>query len=57
VVPVVLENHTKDVGHFGPIERFARLVARAGDIEVVTSREVAENLERGKYRVLSRNGQ
>ena len=51
VVPVVLENHTKDIAHFDPLERFAQLISRANDIEVLTLTEVARNIERGDYPV------
>jgi hypothetical protein len=51
VVPVVLENHSKDVGDFEPIALFARAVAKADDLEVITLAELARNLERGMYHV------
>jgi len=51
VVPVVLENHTKDLGDFGPIELFAREVAKAPDIDVITATEAARNLAESAYRV------
>jgi hypothetical protein len=50
-VPVVLENHTKDIGDFRPIERFLRLISRANDIEVLTLTELAANIESGVYPV------
>lgn len=55
VVPVVLENHTKDIGYFRPIERFAELVASADDVEVITLSELARNLDAGLYAVRSSN--
>lgn len=51
VVPVVLENHTKDIGNFEPIERFAAYVASAPDLEVITLAELAEGLHAGRYPV------
>jgi hypothetical protein len=48
-VPVVLENHTKDIGDFEPLEEFARYVASQDDLEVVTLRELHENLAAGRY--------
>nr|MDQ3936435.1 hypothetical protein [Actinomycetota bacterium] len=48
-VPVVLENHTKDIGDFGPIERLAAALEAADDIEVITLTELAERLEAGRY--------
>jgi hypothetical protein len=50
-VPVVLENHTKDVGDFRPLERFFGLVSRAREIQALTLTEVAGNIERGDYPV------
>jgi hypothetical protein len=49
VVPVILENHTKDIGDFAPIEKFARLLSMQQDIEVITLAEVADNLARKVY--------
>lgn len=55
-VPVVLENHTKDVGDFGPFEQFAAYVASQPDLEVVTLREVHDNLAAGVYTPVCRPG-
>ncbi len=49
VVPVVLENHTKDIGDFRPFEAFAAYVASQRDLEVITLREVHDNLRSGLY--------
>jgi hypothetical protein len=54
LVPVVLENHTKDIGDFGPIEEFAAYVAAQRDLEVITLSEVHENLQSGLYRPVTR---
>jgi hypothetical protein len=48
-LPVVLENHTKDIGDFRPLRRFARLLARTPDVEVLTAREIADGIRRGVY--------
>jgi hypothetical protein len=53
-VPVVLENHTKDLGLFEPIERFAAHLARQPDIKVVTLGQVARDLAAGRYPVLAK---
>ncbi|HZM70543.1 MAG TPA: hypothetical protein VFB95_09260 [Candidatus Cryosericum sp.] len=50
-VPVVLQNHTKDLGWLDPIERFAALLAASPDIEVITLRELARRLQAGRYPV------
>jgi hypothetical protein len=49
VVPVVLENHTKDIGDFRPFEQFAAYVASQPDLGVITLRELHENLQKGLY--------
>jgi hypothetical protein len=51
VVPIVLENHSKDLGDLEPIELFARTIAEAADLEVITLTELARNIERGAYHV------
>jgi hypothetical protein len=55
VVPVILENHTKDIGDFRPLQLFSRHVAEAEDLEVITARELAESLEAGRFPVVSAN--
>lgn len=52
-IPVILENHTKDIGNFKPIEYFAKLVSKQSDFRVLTAREVAENIKNGVYSVRS----
>jgi hypothetical protein len=49
VVPVVLENHTKDIGNFIPFERLAAHISSAADLEVLTLTELARNIEGGIY--------
>jgi hypothetical protein len=53
-VPVILENHTKDIGDFEPLEAFARHVAEADDLEVLTLSEVHRNLLAGVYSPVQR---
>lgn len=48
-IPIVLENHTKDVVNFDDIRRFADYVSRQDDLEVVTLRQLAERLQAGAY--------
>ena len=55
-VPVVLENHTKDVGDFRPFEQLAAYIASQPDLEVVTLREVHDNLAAGVYTPVSKAG-
>ena len=50
------ENHTKDVGDFRPLDRFARLLSRSSDVAVVTAREVAENIRRKHYPIRTADG-
>lgn len=50
-VPVVLENHTKDVSDFSHIERFVADVAQAPDIKCLTLSELASELRSGKYQI------
>jgi hypothetical protein len=54
VVPVVLTNHTKDLTDYRPIRRFAQYVARADDLEVITLRQLADNLAAGVYPIRMR---
>lgn len=53
LVPVILANHTKDIGKFEPIERFCSFLQSLPDIEVITSHHLACNLQDGKYPVLT----
>jgi hypothetical protein len=49
VVPVILINHTKDIGDFEPIERFCADVEAAADLRVIRVSEMVSNLEQGVY--------
>ncbi|HEX8142175.1 MAG TPA: hypothetical protein VF553_06230 [Pyrinomonadaceae bacterium] len=50
-VPVILENHTKDLHDFSHIERFIGDVARSDDIKCLTLTELARELERGRFQI------
>jgi hypothetical protein len=50
-LPVILENHTKDVRNFADIERFVADVARADDIRCVTLTEISRELAAGKFQI------
>jgi hypothetical protein len=53
IVPVILENHTKNIGDFRPIERFCAYISQAHDIDVITSRDLVDNLQAGMYPIKS----
>ena len=50
-VPVILENHTKDVRDFCHIERFINDVARAADVRCLTLTDLANKLISGQFKV------
>ena len=50
-VPVILENHTKDIFDFSHIERFVASVAHSPDIRTVTLTEVARGLRNGEFKI------
>jgi hypothetical protein len=50
-LPVILENHTKDVRDFSHIERFIKEVSGAADIRCVTLTELGQELERGRFQI------
>jgi hypothetical protein len=50
-VPVILENHTKDVRDFSDIERFVAAVAHSADVKTVTLTEIANGLRNGSFTV------
>jgi hypothetical protein len=50
-VPVILENHTKDIYDFSDIERFVRDVAHSSDVKTVTLREIADGIRDGTFTV------
>ena len=45
-VPVVLENHTKDLRNFSDLERFLEKAVASSDIKFITLSELAANLNR-----------
>ena len=50
-VPVILENHTKDLRDFSHIDRFVSDVATASDIRCVTLTELANDLRSGRFEI------
>jgi len=50
-VPVILENHTKDIYDFSHIERFLANFARSQDVKTVTLTEIANGLRDGTFKV------
>jgi len=50
-VPIVLENHTKDISDFAHIERFVAEVSKAPDIKCVTLSELARELKNGRFQI------
>ncbi|MDT4896514.1 MAG: hypothetical protein QOH25_1591 [Acidobacteriota bacterium] len=50
-VPVILENHTKDIRDFSDIERFIKDVSQAEDIQCLTLTELAKELQNGKFQI------
>ena len=50
-VPVILENHTKDISDFSDIERFVATLTRSADIKTVTLTEIAHGLRNGTLTV------
>jgi hypothetical protein len=53
-VPVILENHTKDLRDFSHIDRFVSDVATASDIRCVTLTELAHELQSGLFTIKTR---
>jgi hypothetical protein len=50
-VPVILENHTKDVQDFSDIKRFLNDVAQAHDIRCLTLTELARKFRQGSFKI------
>jgi hypothetical protein len=48
-VPIILENHTKDISDFSYIERFVADVSRSQDIRTVKLREIADGFRSGIF--------
>jgi S1-C subfamily serine protease len=49
-VPVILENHTKDITDFTDIEKFVADVADSPDVKTVTLTEIADGLRNGTFK-------
>lgn len=49
-VPVILENHTKDVHDFADIERFVADIAASPDVKTLTLTEIAHGLRNGTFK-------
>jgi hypothetical protein len=49
-VPVILENHTKDIHDFADIERFVADIAASRDVNAVTLAEIAYGLRNGTFK-------
>jgi hypothetical protein len=49
-VPVILENHTKDIHDFADIERFVAGVAVSPDVKTITLTEIAHGLRDGTFK-------
>lgn len=54
VVPVVLANHTKDLGNIKPLEKFCALLAASPEIEVITSTQLVQNFREQHYPLTAR---
>ena len=54
-VPVILENHTKDIGDFSDIKRFLSDVSRSSDIKFLTLTELASKLDAGAFSIRTAN--
>lgn len=50
-VPVVLENHTKDLGNFEPLTRFLEKVSHDSDFNIITAQQLTKNLLNGDYTI------
>jgi hypothetical protein len=53
-VPVVLENHTKDLHNFSDLERFLEQAAASRDIKFLTLTELAHGLK-NKFKIKTRS--
>jgi len=50
-IPVILENHTKEILNFKDIERFISDCAQAEDIQFITLTELAARLQNGQFEI------
>jgi hypothetical protein len=53
-IPIVLENHTKDIRDFSHIARFARDLTKADDVRTITLTELGYKLRAGEFAVRTR---
>ena len=53
-VPIILENHTKDITDFSHIDRFALDIAASSDVRCVTLTELASQLQSGRFAIKTR---
>jgi hypothetical protein len=53
-VPVVLENHTKDLQNFSDLERFLEKAAASSDVKFITLTDLARNLK-NKFKIKTRS--
>jgi hypothetical protein len=53
-VPVVLENHTKDLQNFSDLERFLEKAVESSDVRFITLTELARNLKE-KFKIKTRS--
>jgi len=50
-IPIILENHTKDIRNFSDIECFVAEVSKAPDIKCVTLSRLARDLQSGRFQI------
>ena len=49
--PFVFACHTKNIGNFKALERLARYLSKAEDIEVITATQMSNNINSGLYKI------
>jgi hypothetical protein len=50
-VPIIFENHTKDIGTFNPIELLCDKISKDRSLKVLTAREIAMNIKNNIYEI------
>ena len=50
-VPVIIENHTKNIKDFSHIRKFVSEISRDDDLKFITLTELAENLNSGRFKI------
>ena len=48
-IPIILENHTKDIKDFSDIKKFISVISQSEDIECLTLTELAQKLKNGNF--------